>query len=406
MAQDATPSTPTTVADLANASALVETTANVRQALDDGSSAVVSKETELATAITQKILGGIVGTTTNRLLKSKTVSSGSSAGSLQASGITCDGSNNLSGIGNIDLTGNVVTSAGSYYVSANGTGFGPTGALLTLGNAYNLYGYNSTSLAYVPMATVTTGNPPTLNLISTASKGGSQIATLSGVEVFTNKTITYTAGTTSAAPITLAAGSNLTTAAAGKLEFDGTCFYETAAASSRQVVDTEQAICLSANYTLDATTTGAQKAFDASTNGALTVQGSTTYLFEGLYLITNTGTNSHFWQIALGGTATFTSAQITAIGQSSTGAALFGTIGVTHTTTVGTLFAVSAASTSATENMTVLLRGVMRINAGGTVIPQVAVNAATGGAATMLANSYFRVWPIGSNAVTSVGNWS
>lgn len=97
MPQDSTPSTPTTAADVANANALVETISQIRQALGDGTSAVVAALTAIATAITQKLIGGVVGTTANRLLKSKTVSSGSSAGSLQASGITCDGSNNLSG---------------------------------------------------------------------------------------------------------------------------------------------------------------------------------------------------------------------------------------------------------------------------------------------------------------------
>lgn len=179
MPQDvANPSTPVTQADLANASALNGATSAVRMALSSGSDAVVTAITAIATAVTQKLIGGVVGTTTNRLLKSKTVSSGSSAGSLQASGITCDGSNNLSGIGNIDLTGNVVTSGGSFYVSADGTGLGPTGALLAAGKIYNLYGYNSTSLAYVSMLSVTTGNPPTLNLISTATKGSVAIATL------------------------------------------------------------------------------------------------------------------------------------------------------------------------------------------------------------------------------------
>jgi hypothetical protein len=179
MPQDvANPSTPVTQADLANASALNGATSAVRQALSTSSASIVALLTTIGNYITQKLVGGVVGTSTNRLLKSKTVSSGSSAGSLQASGVTCDGSNNLSGIGNIDLTGNVVTSGGSFYVSADGTGFGPTGALLGAGKIYNLYGYNSTSLAYVSMLSVTTNNPPTLNLISTATKGGVGIATL------------------------------------------------------------------------------------------------------------------------------------------------------------------------------------------------------------------------------------
>lgn len=105
MAQDsapnATPSTSVSAADLANASAQVEMLSAVRRALSSGSGSFVTAITAVATAVTQKLIGGVVGTTTNRLLKSKTVSSGSSAGSLQASGITCDASDNLSGIGTL-----------------------------------------------------------------------------------------------------------------------------------------------------------------------------------------------------------------------------------------------------------------------------------------------------------------
>ncbi len=55
-------------------------------------------------------------------------------------------------------------------------------------------------------------------------------ATLDGVETFTGKTLTgelLTAGTTAVAPLTYAAGTNLTTPVAGATEFDGTAFYDT-----------------------------------------------------------------------------------------------------------------------------------------------------------------------------------
>src|SRR6266404_2496492 len=45
---------------------------------------------------------------------------------------------------------------------------------------------------------------------------------------------TLAAGTATVAPETFTSGTNLTTAAAGSVEFDGKCFYDTAVASSRQ----------------------------------------------------------------------------------------------------------------------------------------------------------------------------
>jgi hypothetical protein len=58
-----------------------------------------------------------------------------------------------------------------------------------------------------------------------------------------------------------------------------------------------------------------------------------------------------------------------------------------------------------TTGLLLIVRGIMRINAGGTVIPQLTqVTAST--AAVVQLNSFFRCWPIGSNTVTNVGNWS
>jgi hypothetical protein len=50
---------------------------------------------------------------------------------------------------------------------------------------------------------------------------------LSNTDTMTNKTIEFSAGTVSAAPIQLTSGTNLTTPVAGAIEFDGTNFYIT-----------------------------------------------------------------------------------------------------------------------------------------------------------------------------------
>ncbi len=123
MAQDgttnATPSTPVGTADVANASALVESVSVIRQALSSGSDAVVAAVTAIATAVTQKLVGGVVGTTTNRLLRSKTVSSGSSAGSLQGSVVSLDNLGNMSGILGLSTTG--LTSPLNFGAAGNGS---------------------------------------------------------------------------------------------------------------------------------------------------------------------------------------------------------------------------------------------------------------------------------------------
>lgn len=217
------------------------------------------------------------------------------------------------------------------------------------------------------------------------------------------------AGTATVAPSVLTAGTNLTTAAAGATEFDGKVFYDTAVASSRQVRDTEQFCCLTTDFTAT-DSAAAQKAFNSSTNGALTVAAATTYFFEGLIKIANTGTTSHTWAMLFGGTATLTGIFYNAMAR--TGA----TSGATITAlsdlqvAVATAVPVTAASTSATEFVSIFVKGFVEVNAAGTFIPQIQASAQPGlsgtPGVTVKAGSYFRMWPVGSNSVSNVGNWS
>lgn len=227
--------------------------------------------------------------------------------------------------------------------------------------------------------------------------------------------VTLAAGTTTQAPLVYTSGTNLTTAAAGSTEFDGKVFYQNALASSRQVSDNEQFVIAIADETpynntgLDAATTPTA-VFTTPTNGTLTVGGTTTYQFEGCYRLSNTGTTSHTWATLFGGTATLTGIFYTV--QAYTGT----TSGATLTAVSGeqvsaaTATTVTAASTSATEFVTIWLRGFVQINAAGTFIPQMQASARPGATGTpgvtIKAGSFFRMWPVGTNAVTSVGNWS
>lgn len=140
------------------------------------------------------------------------------------------------------------------------------------------------------------------------------------------------------------------------------------------------------------------------TAGGVTVAASTTYLFEGLlYLTRAAGVTSHTTSLLFGGTATLTSLHYDAPCISGdTGA----NSPINSTVVTGAAAAVvKAASTSATEVIEVRVSGVVRVNAGGTFIPQFQFSAAPGGAPTVKADSFFRMFPIGDNAVTSRGTW-
>lgn len=227
--------------------------------------------------------------------------------------------------------------------------------------------------------------------------------------------VTPAAGTATVAPIVLTAGTNLTTAAAGAVEYDGTAFYATAVASSRQQLDAEQYTIANAdsatynNTGLDAST--AAPVFTAtmggSANGAITLVAGKTYAFEAEYVLTNTGTTSHTWATLFGGTATFTQILYSLLGVSGTASAPAAGL-LLGSAAVATAVVATAASTSATENVTIKIKGSLIVNAGGTLIPQMQASARPGASGTpgvvVKKGSFFRIWEMGGAG--TLGNWS
>lgn len=168
---------------------------------------------------------------------------------------------------------------------------------------------------------------------------------------------------------------------------------------------------LASDYTLSNVNT-AQPAFNVTAAGAITLPGSSAYLLEAEYLITNTGTTSHTWGTLFAGTASITALDYTVHGRSGATSQLTLAADSSNSQSNGagslptTSLVATAASTSATENVILSLRGTLRINAGGTFIPQVQLSAATGVAATMKRGSWFRLTPFGANTATYLGAWS
>lgn len=210
-------------------------------------------------------------------------------------------------------------------------------------------------------------------------------------------------GTSALATLTLGPGTLMTTPSAGSIEYDGNAFYATPASGARGSIQSVQSCILSANFTLSNVNT-AQRALNCSATGAVTLASSTAYNFEAVYYLTNTGAGSHSWGTLFGGTATFTSAAYHAQSTFNSSNALTAVNAIFSTTPASVLVVTSA--TASVDTTTIVLRGVLRINAGGTLIPQLQLSAAPGGTQTILANSYFRIWAIGAGSVQTVGNWN
>jgi hypothetical protein len=210
--------------------------------------------------------------------------------------------------------------------------------------------------------------------------------------------LTEVAGTASVAPLNLVAGTNLTSPVNGAVEYDGTNFYTTPLGTQRGVSLSEQYQVLSGNYTLTSQT-AAQKLFNASTNGAVTLAiGS--YWFECNFALASMSATSGTFGFALGGTATFTQGWTAIAAMLATGLSTTINTQITFNTAANTALATSSTGTFGTAAIT----GIIRVTVAGTVIPQVSLSQAA--AAVVQTNSFIRVRSVGIASATNVGNWS
>jgi len=283
----------------------------------------------------------------------------------------------VSAVGNV-IGGNV-NSAGLASITGNVTG----------GNI------NSGGLASIT-GNVQGGNLRTVGLVSaTGNVSGGNI----------NGFVRPTAGTATVPALSFVSGTNMTTAGAGAFEYDGAAFYATPSASNRGVLNTTHFMVLAVDY-IGSDSSAAQKVFNLGTGsaGAITLPASTSYFMEATYYITRSvGSNSHNLSTLFALGAALTGITYTADTTSTTGNTL-GAVSRIYAT-AATAVAVTGASVSATENITVVIRGIVRTNTSTTFTPQIQYSSAPGGAPTILTNSFIRLTPIGSSAVTFVGNW-
>ncbi len=167
------------------------------------------------------------------------------------------------------------------------------------------------------------------------------------------------------------------------------------------VINAEQIEVLSGTYTL-ANDASAHPLFNGTTNGAVTLLAATTYEFEMMVAISGLSSSAHTVNLTFATSGSFTS--IGYFYDAQTGSTLAGpTATLSGFVAVGTATAVIASTT--TTGLVLRVRGVIRMNAGGTVTPQITQVTNTT-AAVVQTNSFFRCWPIGTNTVVSVGNWS
>ena len=165
------------------------------------------------------------------------------------------------------------------------------------------------------------------------------------------------------------------------------------------VTPTVQIICPSAAYTLT-NGTGAQAVFNTGMR-TITLQAATTYMFEGQYLL-QTGATSHSTSMSFVlTTATITNITWFVLATAGNGA---GSLATAQTTTFYNSSGGGAVIGSSTNSHTLIkFEGVLRVNVGGTVVPNIAFSVAPGVTCSTLIGSYIKFYPIGANTINSVG---
>lgn len=188
----------------------------------------------------------------------------------------------------------------------------------------------------------------------------------------------------------------LSTASTGTWEFENPAFYLTPATAQRGVVLADQYIFQQATYTLTSQT-AAQKLFNVSTNGAVTLVPGT-YEFECQFALSSMSSSSGSFGFALGGAATKTEYWWSLANKATLATAAAGQ--VTYNTAANTAIATASTATVAYARV----HGVVIVTVGGTLIPQVSLGVAA--AAVVGIGSFFKIRALGGAAATSSGNWS
>ena len=169
------------------------------------------------------------------------------------------------------------------------------------------------------------------------------------------------------------------------------------------VTPTVQIICPSSATALT-DGSSAQNVFSPVGYDTISAQASTTYMFDGQFIIKTTGTTTHTisMSFALSGGASVTDCSWTTLSNPQMGTP----VSSIRAQDTNFFAAVAGGLINSTNNSAfniVVFRGMLRMNAAGNVVPQLTFSVAPGGTNTLEIGSYLKFYPVGSNTINSVG---
>jgi hypothetical protein len=256
---------------------------------------------------------------------------------------------------------------------------------------------NSLLIAQIAVAanttTITAGNITDKRVVASSSLVSGLALPLAGGTLTGN--LKTTVGTTAIAPITLQAGTNLTTPAGGAIEYDGTAAYLTpnsAATGGRALVPASFVYRNTSGNSL-ASSTSLQSLLGVG----IALTSNTSYNFEINAYLTNGGT-AHNTLFAIGGTAGYQNT----IWISNSSQGNIASPVLTYVTSTGPTALFAGTSTAA---VTILkISGSFATAGAGTFIPQIQFSVAPGSLNT--AFGWVTVTPVQASISASVGAWA
>ena len=319
------------------------------------------------------------------------------------------------GLSNVDNTADSVkavatANSASYAPYAGLTGTVTTWNQNTTGSANNATYLNGQLASfYYPASnpngystgTIKTVNGTTNQITSTAN---SSVATLSlPSSVIMPGSLTLFSGNTTIAPLTFVSGTNLATAVAGALEYDGKSFYGTPSGTQRGLIPVEQTYITTGDRTLYANTAPCS-VFGKS----VTLSSATRYAYEIIANLTKAGTNKDLsYGLLVGGSGVLAAHSYNSTYIASATSRVTLGSGFSMSNFITTNFATPVKIAAYDDKyMTITISGIIDVTTGGTITPQFTVSAGTD-AHTLYAYSRMRIYPVdGISANTIIGTWS
>jgi len=255
-------------------------------------------------------------------------------------------------------------------------------------------------------STLTNFGTGSFNGLLTASAGISAAGGVTFAGTFSGSTGSFSRLLTASAGISASGGITLS----GTLSLDTNALISSPSATANAirstvpagtgVTPTVQIICPSSAQSL-LSQTATQPVF-STPQDTITLQASTTYMFEGVYLL-STGTVSHSTSMSFVLT-TATMTNCTWITHTSPNTLLNNTASGISTAIFNAVAGGACNGGTTNQYLTIRFQGVMRVNAAGTLVPNIAFSAAPGGTNTTMIGSYLKFYPIGSNTIDFVGS--